>query len=87
MGFEEEASKLFTREVMALNQSETLCQALLSESQKKEIEYFKGVKAGVCKVENRGKLTANEVNTRIEAILVQAIQQGAYLTYLQQLIR
>lgn len=48
---------------------------MLDEHQKKEIEYFKGVKAGVCKVSNRGKLTTDEVNSRIEAILEQAIQQ------------
>jgi type I restriction enzyme R subunit len=75
LGFEEEDSKLFIKEVTALSQAETLCRALLNEEQKKEIEYFKGVKAGVCKVANRGKLTANEVNARIEVILEQAIQQ------------
>jgi type I restriction enzyme, R subunit len=75
LGFEEEDSKLFIREATALTQAETLCKSLLNEHQKKEIEYFKGVKAGVCKVANRGKLTANEVNARIEIILEQAIQQ------------
>lgn len=75
LGFEEEDSKLFIKEATALSQAETLCRALLNEEQKKEIEYFKGVKAGVCKVANRGKLTANEVNARIEVILEQAIQQ------------
>jgi type I restriction enzyme, R subunit len=75
LGFDEEDSKLFIREATALSQAETLCRALLNEEQKKEIEYFKGVKAGVCKVANRGKLTANEVNARIEVIIEQAIQQ------------
>ncbi|MDP4178925.1 MAG: DUF3387 domain-containing protein, partial [Bacillota bacterium] len=75
LGFEEEDSKLFIREATALSQAETLCKSLLNEEQKKEIEFFKGVKAGVCKVANTGKLTTNEVNARIEAILEQAIQQ------------
>lgn len=75
LGFEEEDSKEFIREATALSQAETLCRALLDDQQKKEIEYFKGVKAGVCKVAGIGKLTANEVNARIEVILEQAIQQ------------
>lgn len=75
LGFDEEDSKLFIREATSLSQAETLCKSLLNEEQKKEIEFFKGVKAGVCKVANRGKLTANEVNARIEVLLEQAIQQ------------
>lgn len=75
LSFEEEDSKLFIKEATALSQAETLCRALLSEEEKKEIEFFKGVKAGVCKVANRGKLTANEVNARIGAIIEQAIQE------------
>lgn len=75
LAFEEEDSKLFIREATALSQAETLCKSLLDQEQKKEIEFFKGVKAGVCKVANRGKLTANEVNARIGVIIEQAIQQ------------
>lgn len=75
LGFEEEDKKLFIREATALSQAETLCRALLNEDIKKEIEYFKGVKAGICKISSTGKLTANEVNSRIETTLEQAIQQ------------
>ncbi len=75
LGHEEEEKKVFIREATALSQSETLCRSLISEDIKKEIEYFKGVKAGVCKVTTGTGLTANEVNSRIEAILEQAIQQ------------
>lgn len=42
---------------------------MLSDEQKKEIEYFKGVKAGVCKVTAGTGLTSNEINSRIEQIL------------------
>ena len=75
LGHEEEEKKIFIREATALSQSETLCRSLLSEEIKKEIEYFKGVKAGVCKVTTGTGLTTNEVNSRIESILEQAIQQ------------
>ncbi len=75
LSFDEEDSKLFIREATALSQAETLCKSLLDEEQKKEIEYFKGIKAGLCKVANKGKLTANEVNARIGVIIEQAIQQ------------
>lgn len=75
LSFNEEDSKLFIREETTLSQAETLCRSLLTEDQKKEVEFFKGVKAGICKVANRGKLTANEINARIEIILQQAIQQ------------
>lgn len=75
LGHEEEEKKIFIREATALSQAETLCRSLLTEDEKKEIEYFKGVKAGVCKVTTGRGLTSNEVNSRIEAILNQAIQQ------------
>ncbi|MDD3172749.1 MAG: type I restriction endonuclease subunit R [Herbinix sp.] len=75
LGIEVEEKKIFIREATALSQAETLCRSLLSDDLKKEIEYFKGVKAGVCKVTTGTGLTANEVNSRIEAILEQAIQQ------------
>ncbi len=75
LGFDEEDSKLFIREATALSQAETLCKSLLDEEQKKEIEYFKGIKAGLCKIASKGKLTANEVNARIGVIIEQAIQQ------------
>ena len=41
---------------------------------KKEIEYFKCVKAGVCKIGGRGKLTSNEMNAQISKMLEQAIE-------------
>lgn len=75
LGHEEEEKKVFIREATALSQAETLCRSLLSEDLKKEIEYYKGIKAGVCKVTTGTGLTSNEVNSRIEAILEQAIQQ------------
>jgi type I site-specific deoxyribonuclease, HsdR family len=75
LGHEEEEKKIFVREATALSQAETLCRSLLSEELKMEIEYYKGVKAGVCKVTTGKGLTSNEVNARIEAILEQAIQQ------------
>jgi len=75
LGHEEEEKKIFIREATALSQAETLCRSLLTDEEKKEIEYFKGVKAGVCKVTTGRGLTSNEVNSRIEAILEQAIQQ------------
>jgi type I restriction enzyme R subunit len=79
LGHEEEEKKIFIREATALSQSETLCRSLLSEENKKEIEYFKGVKAGACKVTTGTGLTTNEVNSRIEAILEQAIQQDGVI--------
>jgi len=75
LGEEEEDKKIFVREATALSQAECLCRSLLDDDQKREIEYFKGVKAGVCKVSGTGRLTSIEVNSRIEAILDQAIQQ------------
>lgn len=75
LGHEEEEKKTFIREATALSQAETLCRALLSDEDKKEIEYFKGIKAGVCKVTTGKGLTSNEINSRITKILEQAIQK------------
>lgn len=75
LGFKEEDSKLFIKEETALSQAETLCRSLLTEDQKKEIEFFKGIKAGMCKVAGSGKLTFNEVNARIGVMIEQAIHE------------
>ncbi|MDD3416946.1 MAG: type I restriction endonuclease subunit R [Lachnospiraceae bacterium] len=77
--FEEEEKKNFIREATALSQAETLCRSMLSDEIKREIEFFKSVKAGLCKVGSNGGMTSNEINSRIEKILEQAIQQeGMY---------
>lgn len=73
--FEEEESKDFVKEATALSQAETLCRSMINEHDRKEIEYFKCIKAGLCKVSGRGKITANEINARIVKILEQAIEQ------------
>lgn len=77
--FEEEEKKLFVREATALSQAETLCRGMLKEETKQEIEFFKSMKAGLCKLGGNGGITTNEINSRIEKILEQAIQQeGIY---------
>lgn len=77
--FEEEEKKLFVREATALSQAETLCRSMLKEETKQEIEFFKSMKAGLCKLGGNGGITTNEINSRIEKILEQAIQQeGIY---------
>ena len=73
--FEEEKSKEFIREATALSQAETLCRSMLEQQDKKEIEFFKCVKAGLCKVAGKGGITSNEINARIMKILEQAIEQ------------
>lgn len=84
LGHEEEEKKIFIREATALSQAETLCRSMLSDELKMEIEYFKGVKAGVCKVTPGSGLTTNEINSRIEKILEQAIQQEGVINIFEQ---
>lgn len=80
--FDEEERKLYVREATALSQAETLCRSMLTEEMKKEIEFFKSIKAGLCKVGSNGGITTNEINSRIEKILEQAIQEdGMYNIY------
>lgn len=74
LAFDEDEIDDFVREATALSQAETLCRSLLTEMDKKEIEYFKCVKAGVCKIGGRGKLTSNEMNAQISKMLEQAIE-------------
>ncbi|WP_206460550.1 type I restriction endonuclease subunit R [Anaerovorax sp. IOR16] len=84
LGHTEEEKKIFIREATALSQAETLCRSMLSDELKMEIEYFKGVKAGVCKVTPGTGLTTNEINARIEKILEQAIQQEGVINIFEQ---
>lgn len=75
LGFDEETKKVFIREATALTQADTLARTLLDDRTKVEVEYFKAVKVGVCKITGKGTLTTNEVNRRIITILEQAIMQ------------
>ncbi|MEE3380954.1 MAG: type I restriction endonuclease subunit R [Succiniclasticum sp.] len=84
LGFTEEEKKAFITEATALSQAETLCRSLLDEQEKKEIEFFKCVKAGLCKVAGKGKVTANEVNARILKMLEQAIEQDGVVNIFEQ---
>ena len=75
----EEEQKSFIREATALRQAETLCRSMLDARIKQEIEFFKCVKAGICKTAGRMGITTNEINARIVKLLEQAIEQdGVY---------
>ena len=82
--FEEEEKKEFLTEATALSQAETLCRSLMDEKTKMEIEYFKCIKAGLCKVGGKGKITSNEINARIEKMLEQAIEQDGVFNIFEQ---
>lgn len=84
LSFEEEESREFVREATALSQAETLCRSLLDDKTKKEIEYFKCVKAGICKIGGKGKVTSNEINARIIKMLEQAIEQDGLVNIFEQ---
>lgn len=79
LGMEEDEQKSFIREATALSQAETLCRSMLDTRLKQEIEFFKCVKAGICKTAGRMGITTNEINARIMKLLEQAIEQdGVY---------
>lgn len=84
LGFEEEEKKEFLIAATALSQAETLCRSLLDDRTKKEIEYFKCVKAGLCKIGGKGKVTSNEINARIVKMLEQAIEQDGVFNIFEQ---
>lgn len=75
----EEDKKEFIKQATALSQAETLARSLLDEKTKIEVEYFRGVKVGVCKITGTGKLTTTEVNQRILNVLEQAIQEDGII--------
>ena len=79
LGMEEDEQKSFIREATALSQAETLCRSILDFRIKQEIEFFKCMKAGICKTAGRMGITTNEINARIMKLLEQAIEQdGVY---------
>ena len=82
--FEENEKKEYIKEATALSQAETLCRSLLDSQTKQEIEFFKSIKAGLCKCGGRVGITSNEINARIMAMLEQAIEQdGVYNIFAQ----
>ena len=84
LAFEDDESKEFIREATALSQAETLCRSLINEHDKREIEFFKCVKAGLCKIGGKGKVTSNEINARIMKMLEQAIEQDGIVNIFEQ---
>ncbi len=81
---EEEEQKSFIREATALSQAETLCRSMLDIRLKQEIEFFKCIKAGICKVAGRIGITTNEINARIMQLLEQAIEEdGVYNIFVE----
>ena len=82
--FEEDEKKEYIKEATALSQAETLCRSMLDKKTKQEIEYFKSIKAGLCKCGGRIGITSNEINSRIMTLLEQAIEQdGVYNIFAQ----
>lgn len=82
--FEEDEKKDYIKEATVLSQAETLCRSLLDSPTKQEIEFFKSIKAGLCKCGGRGGITSNEINARIMTMLEQAIEQdGVYNIFAQ----
>lgn len=84
LGFEKDEIKDFIKEATALSQAETLCRSLMTEQDKKEIEFFKCVKAGLCKV-GKGNVTSNEINAQIMKILEQAIEQDGVINVFEHI--
>lgn len=84
LGQSEDDKKLFLKEATALSQAETICRSMVPEDMKIEIEYFKAVKAGICKCIPSGKLTSTEINERIGKILDQAIQQEGIINIFEK---
>ena len=82
--FEEEEKKEFLTEATALSQAETLCRSMLDDKTKKEIEFFKCVKAGICKVAGKGKVTSNEINAKIIEMFDLAIEQDGVFNIFEQ---
>ena len=82
--FEEDEKKEYIKEATALSQAETLCRSLLDLPKKQEIEFFKSIKAGLCKCGGHMGITSNEINARIMTMLEQAIEQdGVYNIFAQ----
>ncbi len=81
---ERDEKKEYIKEATALSQAETLCRSLLDLPTKQEIEFFKSIKAGLCKCGGRVGITSNEINARIMTMLEQAIEQdGVYNIFAQ----
>ena len=84
LGFEEDEKKEFIKEATALSQAETLCRSLMQEHDKQEVEFFKCVKVGICKVTGKAGITSNEINARVMKILSQAIEQDGVVNIFEQ---
>ncbi|MDD4300811.1 MAG: type I restriction endonuclease subunit R, partial [Methanomicrobium sp.] len=70
----EEEKKSFIKESLLLRHAMSLCQSLLTQSQRFEAAYFETVRTLLTRIEGKGKLSLKEINNRINELLKQSIK-------------
>ena len=69
-----EDCKEFIRNASLLKQAVTLCRSLLHEEERFEVSLMESVRILIIRLQNPGKITKQEINKRIAALIEQSVQ-------------
>ncbi len=73
-GFTEEEQKLFIKEATYMRQFKSLCQSLLTESERLESAFIEAIRVSITRVRDAKKLSLREINQAISTMLEHSIK-------------
>ncbi len=72
-GFNEEEQKLFIREATYMRQFKSLCQSILTESERLESAFIEAIRVSITRVQSTRKLSLKDINREINTLLEHSI--------------
>ena len=73
-GFSEDEQKLFIQEATYMRQFKSLCQSILTESERLESAFIEAIKVSITRVRRSEKLSLADINREISTLLEHSIQ-------------
>lgn len=78
-GLGEEEQKLFIREATYMKQYKSLCQSILTETERLESAFIEAIRVSVTRVRDSKKLSLKEINQEISNLLEHSIQSAGVI--------
>ena len=73
-GFEESEQKLFVREATYMRQFRSLCQSVLTQSERLESAFIEAIRVSITRVKGARRLSLKDINQEISTLLEHSIQ-------------
>ena len=73
-GLDEEGQKLFIHEATYMRQFKSLCQSILTESERLESAFIEAIRVSITRIKNAKKLSVRDINQEISTLLEHSIK-------------